>query len=420
MLSFIITVVKLLLIILSVASFHELGHLLASKLQGVGVDEYSVGFGPKIFQKEYKGTMYSIRCIPLGGYCAIEGEEATEENKDSETSYQNKKPWQKIIILSMGVIFNFILSIVIFTVVYLPGNVGTTTINKLNSDSVLLEAGLQEGDTITAINGKKVCLLSQISNYKIKSGVTDIELTYLREGEYETVTIHNAQRTEGKIGISFHMNEEGKQTNQVELVGSGTAAASAGIKSGDVVVSVDSIQTPDAKSVVEEVKTKAGQEVTFEIQRGDDVTEYVIIPEAKEIFDLGIESVTTTKSNLKYAVVETIQNVKSIVGSYVDLFTGKVHVSQMSGIVGIGEVVSKSEGILNFFFLMAMISMAVGVANILPFPPLDGGKILLVCIEWITGKKVSENVEVVISYIGLGLLIALTVFVTIKDIIRII
>ena len=101
MLSFIITVVKLLLIILSVASFHELGHLLASKLQGVGVDEYSVGFGPKIFQKEYKGTMYSIRCIPLGGYCAIEGEEATEENKDSETSYQNKKPWQKIIILSI-------------------------------------------------------------------------------------------------------------------------------------------------------------------------------------------------------------------------------------------------------------------------------------------------------------------------------
>ena len=420
MLSFLITVVKLLLIILGVASFHEFGHFLASKLQGVGVDEFSVGFGPKIFQKKYKGTMYSLRCIPLGGYCAIEGEEETEENKDSDSSYQKKKPWQKIIILSMGVIFNFILSIVIFTAVYLPGNVGTTTIASLTVDSVLNEAGIQEGDTITAINGKKVEVFSQVTTYKVKPGQTDIELTYVRDGEYETKTIHNAQRKEGKIGISFHIDEEGNQTNQIELIGSGTAAASADLKSGDIVESVDGVPTPDARAVVEEVKTKADQEVTFEIRRGEEVTNYVITPEAKEIFDLGIESVKTTKSNLKYAFIETVQNVKSIVGSYVDLFTGKVHVSQMSGIVGIGEVVSKSEGVLNFFFLMAMISMAVGVANILPFPPLDGGKILLVCIEWITRKKVPENVEVVISYIGLGLLLALTVFVTIKDIIRII
>ena len=420
MISFLITVVKLLLIILGVASFHEFGHFLASKLQGVGVDEFSVGFGPKIFQKKYKGTMYSLRCIPLGGYCAIEGEEETEENKDSDSSYQKKKPWQKIIILSMGVIFNFILSVVIFTAVYLPGYVGTTTIGSLTSDSVLLEAGLKEGDTITAINGKKIELASQITTYKLKSGVTDIELTYVREGNYETVTIHNAQRKEGKIGISFHIDEEGNQTNQIELVGSGTAAAAARIKSGDVVISVDGVETPDARAVVEEVKTKAEKEVTFEIKRGETTTNYVIVPESKEVFDLGIESTTTAKSNLKYAFIETVQNVKGIVGSYVDLFTGKVHVSQMSGIVGIGEVVSKSQGFLNFFFLMAMISMAVGVANILPFPPLDGGKILLVCIEWITRKKVPEKVEVIISYIGLGLLFALTIFVTIKDIIRII
>ena len=92
----------------------------------------------------------------------------------------------------------------------------------------------------------------------------------------------------------------------------------------------------------------------------------------------------------------------------------------MSGIVGIGEVVSKSSGLLNFFYLMAMISMAVGVANILPFPPLDGGKIVIVLIEAITRKKVSEKVELIISYIGLALLLGLTLFVTVKDIIRII
>ena len=420
MLAFLITVIKLLVIILVVASFQEFGHFLASKLQGVGVDEFSVGFGPKIVQKKFKGTLYSLRWIPLGGYCAIEGEEETEENKDSETSYQKKKPWQKIIILAMGVIFNFILSVVIFTLVYLPGYVGTTTINALQQDSVLIEAGLQAGDTITAINGKNFDTYSQLSAYNLKSGESDIQLTYLRDGEVKEVTVHDAQTKQGKVGVSFVITDEGEQTNEIELVGAGTPAVSAGLKSGDIIVSVDGVETPNAMSVVDEVKKKPEQEVTFEVKRGEEITSYVIVPEGKEVFDLGIESVKTTKSNIKYAFIETVENVKQIVGSYIDLFSGKVQVTQMSGIVGIGEVVSKSEGILNFFLLMAMISMAVGVANILPFPPLDGGKILLVCIEWITGKKVSENVEVVISYIGLGLLFALTIFITIKDIIRII
>ena len=90
MVSFLITVVKLLVIIVAVATIHEFGHFLASKLLKVGVDEFSIGFGPKIVQKKFKGTMYSLRWLPLGGYCAIEGEEETEENKNSESSYQRK------------------------------------------------------------------------------------------------------------------------------------------------------------------------------------------------------------------------------------------------------------------------------------------------------------------------------------------
>ena len=101
MVSFLITVIKLLAIILCVATIHEFGHFLASKLLGVGVDEFSIGFGPKIFQKKFKGTMYSLRWLPLGGYCAIEGEEEKEDNKNSDTSYQKKSPLQKIIILSI-------------------------------------------------------------------------------------------------------------------------------------------------------------------------------------------------------------------------------------------------------------------------------------------------------------------------------
>ena len=372
--------------------------------------------------------MYSLRWLPLGGYCAIEGEggEESEEDKEKDskeipsTSYQARKWWEKIIILSMGVIFNFILATVVFLCVYMPGNVATTTIGELDEDSVLIETGLQNGDKIISINGKDVVLYSQIANYSLKSGVTDVTIEYEREGQVYTAEVKNAQTKEGKIGITFVQNEEGINTNEIELVGAGTPATKVGIKSGDIILSIDDVSTPDAKTIVEEIKNKAEQEIKVVVQRGEEIKEFTLTPEAKEVFDLGIRSVDTTKSNIKYSFIETKENIKNIVGSYADLFTGKVSVSNMSGIVGIGEVVSKSSGLLNFFYLMAMISMAVGVANILPFPPLDGGKIVIVLIEAITRKKVSEKVELIISYIGLGLLLALTLFVTVKDIIRII
>ena len=420
MVGFLITIIKLLAIILVVASIHEFGHFLASKLLKVGVDEFSIGFGPKIVQKKFKGTMYSLRWLPLGGYCAIEGEEPSEDGVESESSYQKKNAFEKIIILSMGVIFNFILALVVFLCVYLPGNVATTEIRSFSNDSVLLEAGLQEGDKIVSLNGKKVELYSQISNFELDNGVKDVQLQYERDGKINEVTVKNAQTTEGKIGINFKVDENGESKNIVELTGAGTSAAKMGIKSGDIILSVDGISTPDAASVVETIKDKAGKEIKVQVQRGEEILDFNLTPEAKEVFDLGIGSIATEKSNLKYAFIETIENIKNIVGSYLDLFTGKVSINNMSGIVGIGEVVSKSQGIINFFMLMAMISMAVGVANILPFPPLDGGKIFLVLIECVTRKKVSEKVELTVSYIGLGLLLLLTLFVTYKDIIRII
>lgn len=433
MISFLITIIKLLAIILAVATFHEFGHFLACKLQGVGVEEFSVGFGPKIFQKKYKGTMYSLRWLPLGGYCAIEGEEQTDENKDSKSSYQNRNALQKIIILSMGVIFNFILALVVFVCVYLPGYVATTQIDSLRPDSVLINAGLQAGDKITSVNGKKVELNSQLSNFSLPKGVTDCEIEYERDGQIYKTTVNNAQIVEGKIGINFEngvrkeIDESSGQevdmpyaTNVVQLTGAGSSAAKVGIKAGDIILAVDNVSTPDALSIIDNIKDKAEKEIIVKVQRGEEIIDFKIVPQATEVFDLGIQTIKTAKSNLKYAFMETIQNVVNVVGSYVKLFTGKASLSNMSGIVGIGEVVSKSSGVENFFYLMAMISMAVGVANILPFPPLDGGKIVIVLIEAIRRKKVSEKFEIGISYLGLGLLLALTFFVTVKDIIRII
>lgn len=416
MLGFILVVVKLLIILGIVATIHEFGHFLFSKMFKVGVNEFSIGFGPKIVQKKFGETMYSLRCIPLGGYCAIEGEEGTS---DKENSLQNKNLIQKVLILMMGAGFNAILAAVIFFFISFTSQTYTTKIESISSDSILYQAGIQSGDTINSINGKKVRTLSEVLNFDV-SDIKDgkIEVEYTRDNVLNKVTIENAVKKIGYLGITF--NASGDSSNVIDMVASGGKAFDAGLKAGDKIVSVASVPTNTSKEVVGEIIKYPNQEIEIVISRkGEEITK-TVVPESKNSLSLGITSTIVEKTNLYYALVNMGDKFKSIIGSYVDLFTGKVGIKDMSGIVGIGEIVSKSNGFLEFINLLGIISLAVGVANILPFPPLDGGKIVIVVIESIVRRKLSEKAEAIISYIGFGLLIALTIFVTYRDIIRII
>lgn len=416
MLGFILVVVKLLIILGIVATIHEFGHFLFSKMFKVGVNEFSIGFGPKIVQKKFGETMYSLRCIPLGGYCAIEGEEGTS---DKENSLQNKNLIQKVLILLMGAGFNAILAAIIFFFISFTSQTYTTKIESISSDSILYQAGIQSGDTINSINGKKVRTLSEVLNFDV-SDIKDgkIEIEYTRDNVLSKVTIENAVKKIGYLGITF--NASGDSSNVIDMVASGGKAFDAGLKAGDKIVSIASVPTNTSKEVVGEIIKYPNQEIEIVISRkGEEITK-TVVPESKNSLSLGITSTIVEKTNLYYAFVNMGDKFKSIIGSYVDLFTGKVGIKDMSGIVGIGEIVSKSNGFLEFINLLGIISLAVGVANILPFPPLDGGKIVIVVIESIVRKKLSEKAEAIISYIGFGLLITLTIFVTYRDIIRII
>ncbi len=416
MLGFILVVVKLLIILGIVATIHEFGHFLFSKMFKVGVNEFSIGFGPKIVQKKFGETMYSLRCIPLGGYCAIEGEEGTS---DKENSLQNKNLIQKVLILLMGAGFNAILAAIIFFFISFTSQTYTTKIESISSDSILYQAGIQSGDTINSINGKKVRTLNEVLNFDV-SDIKDgkIEIEYTRDNVLNKVTIENAVKKIGYLGITF--NASGDSSNVIDMVASGGKAFDAGLKAGDKIVSIASVPTNTSKEVVGEIIKYPNQEIEIVISRkGEEITK-TVMPESKNSLSLGITSTIVEKTNLYYAFVNMGDKFKSIIGSYVDLFTGKVGIKDMSGIVGIGEIVSKSNGFLEFINLLGIISLAVGVANILPFPPLDGGKIVIVVIESIVMKKLSEKAEAIISYIGFGLLIALTIIVTYRDIIRII
>lgn len=414
---FIIAILKLIVILGVVTTIHEFGHFLFSKIFKIGVEEFAVGFGPVVFQKKYKDTMYSLRAIPLGGFCAIEGEDGIS---DSETSFAKKNVFQKVVVLVMGAIFNAILATVIFVSIAYVTPTYSTTVTGFAENSVLEKSGVSVGDKIISIDSKKVNLQSELisQNYNLDKSYVTVE--YLHNGELKQTTVDDAIKEIGYIGVSFKIADDNQSvTNIIDMVASGGSSVEAGLKAGDKIVSVNGIQTNNSSDVINIIRENPNKEIEMKIERNGETIDKTVKTDSKKMFSLDIASTEKVKTTITLAFASAFDNAKTIIGSYVDLFKGKVGIKDMSGIVGIGEVVYKTEGLLEFFNLMAIISLAVGVANLLPFPPLDGGKVVIVVCEAIIRKKLPPNAEAIISYIGFGLLILLTIVVTYNDLIRI-
>lgn len=417
MIAFVITIIKLLIILCIVATIHEFGHFTIAKLFKMGVDEFSIGFGPLIIQKKFKGTMYSLRWLPFGGYCAIEGEEG---DSNSPTSFANKNVFQKVLVLLAGATFNAILAVIIFVSVAFNFDTYTTKITGLKEDSPLIQAGINVGDTIYSIDGKKVRLQNDLVNQSFAESGEEINIEYIHDNVKYSTIVKNVVKDIGYIGVSFKISDNGEDvTNEIDMVASGSAAVNAGLKAGDKILSVNGETTTNSSDVINKIRNLPNQEVTLKIERNGKEEEIIVNPISKRNFDLGVTATSKEKTTLSLACISAVSNVRQIASSYIDLFKGKVGVKDMSGIVGIGEVVSKTSGFIEFLNLLGIISLAVGIANIMPFPPLDGGKIVIVIGEAITRKKISQNAEAIISYIGFALLIGLTIFVTYNDILRI-
>lgn len=415
----ILTIIKLIIVLGIVATIHEFGHFLFAKIFKMTVNEFSIGFGPKIAQKKWKGTMYSLRWIPLGGYVAIEGEEG--DSKD-ENAFSNKAPWKRIVVLVAGVLFNAILATVIFLSVNMFTPTYSTQISILDDSSVAYEAGLRQGDTITKIGDKVTHVYQDIALYDNISE-KDVQVDYIREGKENSLVVKDAVKEIGYMGVYFDttkLDDNGNVLTYVDLVEPGMPASKSDLKSGDKIIAVNDEEVTYSEQIVNIISNNPNTEVKLTVLRGEKQITTTVTPAAREMFNLGLMGFEETDTTLATSYYKSLSTISQIVGSYVDLFKGDVAITQLSGIVGIGEVVSKTEGLVDFLSMLAMISLAVGIANILPFPPLDGGKTVLVLIEWITKKKVPVKVETILSYIGLILLLILTVFVTINDIIRII
>lgn len=411
---------------------HELGHFMVARWAGVKVLEFAIFMGPKLFSWRRGETDYSIRAIPMGGFCKMEGE---EEASDDSRAFNRKPAGKRALIVAAGAVMNILIAILIITIISFFMGYNTRTIDNLSEQSPLLQAGIQPGDKIVSYDKKVVFYPTDISTFLMFAEGEPVEVAYRREGvqgvQRTTVT---PMKTEPSwlIGITVRVND-GVATNVIDTVSKDTPAGMAGLQPGDIIRRIDEVTVNERNDLARYLQESGDKPVSITVERnGESITVHDVKPIPSETYyDLGVQFehkkgdvLGSISSGISYSL-STIRSVYLTLGW---LFSGKVSFREVSGPVGIvttiGDVVDMgrvfSEKLMYLLQISAFLSLNLGVMNLLPFPALDGGKLLLILIEKIRRKPIDPEKEAWISMVGFILLIILLIATLFNDIPRLI
>jgi len=335
--------------------FHELGHFVVARLLGVGVDKFSLGFGPRLFGKKIGRTDYIISAMPLGGYVKMVGEEPNADiaPEDIPFSFTHKNVFKRILIVAAGPFFNFLLAVIIFFVIFQSYGAGILkpAIGDVEKDSPAYQAGLQKNDKIIEIDGHAIESWEEMAKIITECNGKSLALTVLR---------------------------------------------------GESIFTANVIP-----------KQISGQSIF-----GEEIKRYVIgIKSSGDVFIRGLNPFQAFSES----IVQTWKISKLVVISIVKMIQGNIPVKSIGGPIMIAEMAGQQarEGAVNFVFFIALLSVNLGILNILPIPVLDGGHLVFFFIEAATGHPVSIRVREIAQQAGIFILIALMIFVFYNDISRI-
>jgi len=339
------------LLFLFLIVFHEFGHFICAKLSGVKVNEFAIGMGPKLFKFQKGETLYTLRVLSIGGFCAMEGEDEESGNK---RSFQNASVYKRMIIVAAGGIMNIILAFIFMMVILAQqSSFASTKISKFSENAVISQYGIKEGDIIKKIDG-----------YNINT--------------YTDIAFALSMKKDFTANFVVERNGENIEINNVKL---------------------------------NTTKDKDGNEI---ISR-----DFYVQPIKK---DFG--------SFFRQTFLEILANTKLTYVSLWKLITGEYGLNAVSGPVGMAVVVKDAattglqqsflSAVNNIIMIMMVISISLGVMNLLPFPALDGGRLVFLLIEAITKKPVPLKYEALVHKIGFILLISFILFITINDILKLI
>jgi len=360
-----IYIIIAIIMFLMLITVHEWGHFISAKLVGVRVNEFAIGMGPAIFKKQKRETLYAFRAVPIGGYCAMEGE---DEDSDDPKAFGNQAAWKRAVILIAGAGMNFVFAVVLailLLVINQSDRLPVPVIDRLYPDSVLVQNTnpLQQGDQILEINGNRIFTKGDISFYFGQG--------YAGENSTADVLIRRADGTKElyvgmRFGYQTYTYEDGSQT---------------------VLLGID-------VQMVEK----------------------------------------TLPVMLSQGFLTVINDVRLVWRSLGDLVTGAVSLGELSGPIGIVDIVATTTseaaeesinlGVQNILRFTTLISANLAVMNMLPLPALDGGRIFFTIIGGIytklSGKKMNNRIEAYIHAAGFVLLLGLMAFVAFHDVIRLI
>ena len=411
----IISALKIIFLLGFLITIHEAGHLIVAKLCKVKVNEFAIGFGPTIWKKQGKETKYAIRLIPLGGFCSMEGEEERSENQGS---FSKASIPRRMAIVVAGATVNIVFGLLVYFILMTSSSTYITNeINSVIDGYAAQEIELQQGDKIIKLNGKKIKNKYDLDKVMKKSNGEVLELIIQRNEENLT---YNIKPTEVKSkSTGMYLDENAK----ILSVEKGSSAEKQGIKSNDKIIKVNNQEiNNDVNKAIEIIKEKGQNTILLTIERSNEQINIELTPDTISSYYLGVnlkQAEDTFINHLVYGGIETKEFAISILDNIKMIFTGGVSVDQMMGPVGISEAVAKTSGIKEFVYMLALISLSLGVTNLLPIPALDGGKLLILLIEAIRRKPMKEKTEINIQLIGFSILIALSIYITYHDILRI-
>lgn len=411
----IISALKIIFLLGFLITIHEAGHLIVAKLCKVKVNEFAIGFGPTIWKKQGKETKYAIRLIPLGGFCSMEGEEERSENQGS---FSKASIPRRMAIVVAGATVNIIFGLLVYFILMTSSSTYITNeINSVIDGYAAQEIELQQGDKIIKLNGKNIKNKYDLDKVMKKSNGEVLELIIQRNEENLT---YNIKPTEVKSkSTGMYLDENAK----ILSIEKGSSAEKQGIKSNDKIIKVNNQEiNNDVNKAIEIIKEKGQNTILLTIERSNEQINIELTPDTISSYYLGVnlkQAEDTFINHLVYGGIETKEFAISILDNIKMIFTGGVSVDQMMGPVGISEAVAKTSGIKEFVYMLALISLSLGVTNLLPIPALDGGKLLILLIEAIRRKPMKEKTEINIQLIGFSILIALSIYITYHDILRI-
>lgn len=413
-----------------VVIFHELGHFLFAKKNGIGVNEFCLGMGPKLFGIKKGETLYSLRLFPIGGACMMVGE---DENSDDAKAFNNKTVWQRFQVIFAGPLFNFILAFLLSMIMVAIAGYDPARVTDVAKDGAAAQAGLMEGDLIVRYDGKKINFGREImveETFDPIKDATPVEITYKRDGKKYTTSVVPQKSVRYLLGFVYNGDD---MPATIQSVNKGSAFEAAGIMKGDVVTSLNGTRIASGNALMEYMQAHPlkGEPVKVGYMRNSLDYEAEVIPQASESYSLGFSynmyaEKTSGFAVLKYSAAEVKYWIVTTVKSLGQIFKGKVSRNDIGGPVRIVSEISNvmSEAspygamvvIVELINWCVLLSANLGVMNLLPIPALDGGRLLFLIIEGVRRKPVNREKEGLVNGIFFVLLMFLMIFVFYNDI----